>query len=232
MVKKSVDFAKIKGIYTENTEKFRIFRNLILEYQQKYNLTTILDEQEMLIKHFYDSLAGEVLFPYGAEVVEIGSGAGFPSIPLKIVRDDLRFTLVESTGKKCDFLKTAVKEIGLKNITVCNVRAEELGKDGKFRETFDVCCARAVARLNTLCEYCLPLVKVGGTMVAYKGKAEEEISEAEKAVALLGGGKTEALFYELPDGAGERTLVCIGKIKHTPPKYPRGNGKERKNPIL
>lgn len=225
-----VDFEKIATKYAQFEKKFRVFQNLLLEYNERYNLTAITNEQEVLIKHFYDSLAGEELFPKDARVVEIGSGAGFPSIPLKIVRSDLSFTLVESTGKKCEFLKTAVKELALENVTVLCARAEDLGKDASYRETFDCCCARAVARLNTLAEYCLPLVKTGGSMIAYKGKTEE-VQEAKRAISILGGGRTEELYYELPEEMGERTLVRIRKENPTPPKYPRGNGKERKNPL-
>lgn len=232
MMKNSVDFAYVQRIYTENAEKFEKFRALLLEYNEKFNLTSITDGREMLKKHFYDSLAGEILFEKGANVIEIGSGGGFPSIPLKIVREDLSFTLVESTGKKCEFLRAAVKELGLENVTVLNARAEDLGKDPSRREKYDICCARAVARLNTLCEYCLPLVKTNGKMIAYKGRAEEETAEAAKAIRVLGGGKTEIISYELPEEAGERTLVSIIKEGKTPEKYPRGNGKERKNPIL
>ncbi len=232
MINSVVDFEKIKQLYTKNAEKFRIFRELILTYHEKYNLTAILDEREMLIKHFYDSMAGESFFPYGAEVIEIGSGAGFPSVPLKLIREDLRFTLVESTGKKCEFLKTAVSKLDLCGVNVCNLRAEDMGKDGKYREKFDVCCARAVARLNTLAEYCMPFVKTGGSMIAYKGRAEEEVKEADNALKLLGGDRAQTVSYELPEDQGMRTLVIVKKIKQTPAKYPRGNGKERKNPII
>ena len=143
-------------------------------------------------------MAGESFFPYGAEVIEIGSGAGFPSVPLKLIREDLRFTLVESTGKKCEFLKTAVSKLDLCGVDVCNLRAEDMGKDGKYREKFDVCCARAVARLNTLAEYCMPFVKTGGSMIAYKGRAEEEVKEADNALKLLGGDRAQTLSYYLP----------------------------------
>ena len=231
MSKNCVNFEKTEQKFTEFAEKFRIFQSLLAEYNGRYNLTAITDEKEVLIKHFYDSLAGEFLFPKNANVIEIGSGAGFPSLPLKIVREDLSFTLVESTGKKCEFLKTAVKELALENVTVICARAEDLGKDILYREKFDICCARAVARLNTLAEYCLPFVKTGGKMIAYKGRAEEEVQEAKHAILTLGGGRTEQICYELPEEAGERTLVVINKEKPTPPKYPRGNGKERKNPL-
>ena len=232
MQKIGVNFENIQALYEKNREKFREFRELLLFYNAKYNLTTIIDEREMWIKHFCDSLAGEFLFEKDASVAEIGSGGGFPSIPLAIVREDLSFTLIESTGKKCDFLRAAVKELGLERVTVCNARAEDLAKSSEHRERYDICCARAVARLNTLAEYCLPFVKKGGKFIAYKGHAEEEIAEAAKAFSLLGGAAARSYCYDLPEEAGARTLVCVEKVKPTPEKYPRGNGKERKNPIL
>lgn len=212
-------------------EKFKAFQKLLLFYNRKYNLTAITEEREITYKHFIDSLAGEALFFEGARVAEVGSGAGFPSIPLKILRDDLDFTLVESTGKKCEFLSAAIKELDLKNVQIVNARAEDLAKEASYREKFDICCARAVARLNTLCEYCLPFVKIGGRMIAYKGEAEEEIKEARTAATVLGGGEISSLSYCLPENYGKRTLVCIEKRMRTPAGYPRGNGKERKNPL-
>ena len=226
------DFEKYEQfVKVQFAEKFSLFSDLLLEYNKKYNLTSITEQKEIVYKHFIDSLAGEFLFPQGKSVLEVGSGAGFPSLPLKIVREDLHFTLVESTGKKCEFLKTAFKELGLSHIEVINARAEDLAKDEKYREKFDVCCARAVARLNTLSEYCIPFIKVGGEMIAYKGEAQEEVTEAKGAVSLLGGGKVREICYELPEGFGKRTLVCIPKEKTTPVKYPRGNGKERRAPL-
>lgn len=211
-------------------DKFMRFRELLISYNQRYNLTAITEEKEITYKHFLDSLAGESLFSKGANVAEIGSGAGFPSIPLKIYREDLQFTLFESTGKKCEFLKTVIKELGLEGVAVENMRAED-GAKGKYREQFDVSCARAVARMNTLTEYCLPFVRVGGKMIAYKGN-EEEVEEARNAVRILGGAIEECYFYELPENYGSRVLAVVNKIKETPAKYPRGNGKERRKPIL
>ena len=212
-------------------EKFERFRKTLIEGYKKFNLTSLTDEKEILYKHFLDSVAGERFFPQGASVCEVGSGAGFPSIPLKLIRDDLRFALIESTGKKCEFLRAAVQTLGLSDMEVFNLRAEEAGKMEKFREKFDVCCARAVARLNTLAEYCLPLVKKGGRFIAYKGNADEEIEEAEKAISLLGGRTEKIVKFSLPENAGLRTLVIVKKIGQTPEKYPRGRGKERSAPI-
>ena len=230
-----IDEKRINGyldaINGEYRDKFIQFRNLLITYNQRYNLTAITEEKEVTYKHFLDSIAGESLFFKGENVAEIGSGAGFPSIPLKIFRNDLRFTLFESTGKKCEFLKTAVKELGLTNVEVLNEGAEELAKEERFREKFDVCCARAVARLNTLSEYCMPFVRTGGRMIAYKGDAEVEFKEAESAFRILGGNKGSCVSYELPKNYGARTLVEVLKIKQTPEKYPRGNGKERRAPL-
>ena len=213
----------------EKREKFEIFRDLLLRYNEKYNLTAVTEEKDVLYKHFLDSVMGESLFPQGARVVEIGSGAGFPSIPLMLVRGDLHFTLIESTGKKCEFLRAAKTELSL-NADVLNVRAEDAAKT-ELREGFDCAVARAVARMNTLTEYCLPFVKTGGVFIAYKGEAEEEIREAKKAVSVLGGKIESVNGFELPENYGKRTLVVIRKEKSTPAKYPRGNGKERKAPL-
>ena len=217
----------IRGLYGEKFEKFK---DLLLDYNNKFNLTAITDENGIYIKHFLDSLMGESLLPVGSEVIEIGSGGGFPSIPLKIIREDLRFTLVESTGKKCEYLKAVVDKLEFDCVKVINARAEELGKDKNYREKYDFAVARAVARMNSLVEYCLPFVKVGGKFIAYKGDCDDELKQAERAIEVL-GGKIEAVEkYLLPDD-GKRTLAVIKKVAPTPPKYPRGQGKERKNPI-
>lgn len=218
---------EIEGTYKESFENFK---NLLLSYNNKFNLTAITDEKGVYIKHFLDSVVGEALFGKGASVAEIGSGGGFPSIPLKLYRPDLHFTLIESTGKKCVYLNEVVDKLGLDCVKVINARAEDLARQVMHREMYDICVARAVARLNTLTEYCLPFVKIGGKFIAYKGDCKEEIEEALPAVTLLGGKVEDTVEYNLPDGE-KRTLVVIKKVKNTPAKYPRGNGKERKNPI-
>ena len=215
----------------KHEEKFEIFKNLLLEYNEKYNLTAICGERDIVIKHFYDSAIAKDEFFKGAQVVEIGSGGGFPSIPLKIVRDDLKFTLIESTGKKCAFLNTVVDNLKLDGVQVLNIRAEDGGRDKKLREKFDFAVARAVAKLNTLAEYCMPYVKVGGKFIAYKGECGEEIEESKNAISLLGGEIEKVESFDLPDGAGKRNVVIIKKIKPTPEKYPRGRGLERKKPL-
>ena len=228
-----MDYGNLSGYFSDSIfkEKFEIFADLLKEYNQKYNITSITDEKEVYIKHFLDSILPESCFFNGAKVVEIGSGGGFPSVPLKIVRGDLDFTLIESTGKKCEFLKTAVEKLGLDCVQVLNIRAEDGAHRENLREKFDVATARAVARLNTLCEYCLPFVKVGGSFIAYKGECVEELEESVGAVKTLGGKIEGVTSYELPENCGKRTVICIKKVSATPEKYPRGRGLERKKPL-
>ena len=220
--------------YFENGEylkKFESFREILTEYNKKCNLTSISDKKEVYIKHFLDSILPEELFPLNSTVIEIGSGGGFPSIPLKIVRGDLNFTLVESTGKKCVYLKEVIEKLSLDGVKVLNIRAEEGGRMQNLREKFDIAEARAVAQLNTLCEYCLPFVKVGGLFIAYKGEVEKEIEESKNAIQILGGAIEKVYSYSLPEDCGKRSTVVIKKIKATPEKYPRGRGLERKKPL-
>ena len=212
-------------------EQFNKFSHLLTEHNKICNLTSVTDEKGVTYKHFYDSIVGEKLIFNGASVVEIGSGGGFPSIPLKIVRDDLKFTLIESTAKKCRFLESVVDSLSLKCVQVKNIRAEEGAHDKNLREKFDFAVARAVAQLNTLCEYCLPFVKVGGSFIAYKGDNPEEIESSKNAIKILGGEIEKIFDYSLPEDFGKRKLIVIKKIKCTPPLYPRGQGKERKQPL-
>ena len=207
---------------------FEKYYSLLIEYNQKFNITAITERQEVINKHFVDSslACGKVC---GQTLLDVGSGGGFPAIPIKILREDISLTMLEATGKKCEFLKTVVKELGLTNVKVINGRAEDIAKDINFRESFDTVTARAVARMNTLSEYCMPFVKVGGIFLALKGEAEEELSEAENAIKILGGKIKENYRYQL-EGAS-RALITVEKIKSTDKKYPRGNGKERKNPL-
>lgn len=226
-----MDYKKyLDSINGEFADKFQKFKKLLVEQNAVCNLTAILDDEGVVYKHFLDSVVGESFFCHGAEVIEIGSGGGFPSIPLKIVREDLKFTQVESTGKKCRFLELVKTELGLDGMTVLNIRAENGAKDKAFRESFDCACARAVARLNILSEYCLPYVKIGGRFIAYKGEADSEIEEAKNAIKILGGEIEKTEKFTLPN-CGERTLICIRKVKATPEKYPRGQGREKKQPL-
>ncbi len=215
----------------EKRERLEAFRALLLEYNGRYNLTAITEEKEVTLKHFLDSAAGVDLFTQGARVAEIGSGAGFPSMALKLLREDLSFDLFESVGKKCDFLRAVVEKFDLKDVHIYNVRAEDAAKDSQFREKYDFVTARAVARMNTLCEYCMPFVKVGGKFIAYKSGDRAELTEAQNAYKILGGKLSAVYEYSLPEGYGERVLAVVEKNKPTPARYPRGQGKERKQPL-
>lgn len=219
-----------ESICKEHAERFEILKNFLIESNNKFNLTSIIEEKDIYLKHFLDSVMGESFFPSGASVAEVGSGGGFPSLPLKIMREDLSFLLIESTAKKCAYLNEAVDKLGLYGVKVFCGRAEDAAREVMHRERYDVAEARAVARLNTLAEYCMPLVKVGGRFIAYKGDCDDEIKEASKAISVLGGETEEIKKYTL--GGDKRTLVVVRKVKPTPPKYPRGQGRERKNPIV
>ena len=212
----------------EQLNKFVRYKELLLEYNEKFNITAITDEEEIVKKHFIDSLMGCEFFD-GKTYIDIGSGGGFPAIPIKIFMPNLEVTLLEATEKKCNFLNIVIKELNLENIKVLNGRAEELAKKDGLRESFDLCSARAVARLNTLCEYCIPFVKKGGKFISFKGDAEEEIAECDNAFKVLGGSLKTVKKFDFY--GAKRTVVVIDKIKNTPPAYPRGRGKERKNPL-
>lgn len=221
-------YEKING---EKEEEFEKFRALLLEYNQKYNLTSILEKEDVYYKHFLDSAAGAHLFKENASVAEIGSGAGFPSMVLKILRPDLELSLFESVGKKCEFLQVLVDNFSFKGVHIYNMRAEEASRDKRFRDKFDYVTARAVARMNSLSEYCLPFVKPNGQFIAYKSGDLTEIEEAKSAYKALNSKLEKVITYELPNGYGERSLVVVKKLDKTPNKYPRGQGKERKNPL-
>ncbi len=227
---------EIERIYAEELcgekrERLEAFRALLLEYNGRYNLTAITEEREVTFKHFLDSAAGVDLLTQGAKVAEIGSGAGFPSMVLKLLRPDLQFDLFESVGKKCDFLNAVIEQLSLKATRVFHLRAEDAARESVFRERYDFATARAVARMNTLCEYCMPFVKVGGEFIAYKSGDTRELTEAKTAYKALGGRLKKIYEYALPEGYGERALAVVEKIEKTPPKYPRGQGKERKSPL-
>ena len=225
------DFIKKENyILDEKTEKnLLIFRELLKEWNNKFNLTTITSDTDVEIKHFLDSIKGESYFPKNSKCIEIGSGGGFPSIPLMIYRSDLSFTLVESVGKKCTFLQEVINKLSL-NAVVINKRAEDIGKNKNFRENFDVVTARAVAKLNTLSEYCIPLIKEDGLFISYKGETDEE-DIGKNAIKVLGGKMIEKVEYLLPNDYGKRRIYVIKKVEKTPEKYPRGNGKERSKPL-
>ena len=224
-----------QGIVTEEGAKtLEAFTDHLLEVNKSLNLTAIRDEDGFILKHIVDSLA---IVPYindGTRVADIGCGGGFPTFPIAFTKGNVSILSVDSVGKKAEHVKTTASLFGLGNISVSSRRAEDLGRDKEYRERFDTVCARAVGRLNLLCELCLPLVKVGGSFIAMKSKtAEDELDEAKNAVTLLGGKLKDVVNYTLTDGKEllERTLVIIEKQTRTPEKYPRNNSQISKKPL-
>ena len=220
-----------KYLNEKSNKKFEIYYNELIDYNQKVNLTAITDKADVFIKHFLDSCLGESFIPQNARVVDVGTGAGFPGVPLKIVRDDIDLHLVDSLNKRLIFLNLLKDKLNL-DYTTYHYRAEDFATNLKFREKFDVCVSRAVARLNTLLEYCLPLVKVGGLFIAYKGASyKEEITESENALKLLGGEIMEIKTFDLPNNCGERNLIVIKKLKKCPKIYPRNKNLPKIKPL-
>ncbi len=215
----------------EKIEMFDKYASLLVEWNSKFNLTAIKDADGIVIKHFVDSLS---VMQYGkleGTLIDVGTGAGFPGLPLLIANDNLELTFLDSTGKKIKFIETVLDELGLFADTV-NMRAEEAAKDEFLRENFDYATARAVSNLRDLSEYCLPFVKTGGTFISMKSaKTEEEITDAKEAIKVLGGEIEKVKSFELAD-CGERTFVFVKKVRQTPPKYPRNYSQIVKNPIV
>lgn len=213
-------------------EKFYIYMNLLLEWNQKINLTAITDCDEIIIKHFIDSLTICKYLKKDSSVVDVGTGAGFPGIPLKIIREDLNIILVDSLNKRIRFLEEVIEKLKLENIKAIHSRAEEFGRNIKYREKFDYATSRAVANLSTLSEYLIPLVKIKGKVISMKGSTiDEELEESKKAINVLGGKVLEIDEFNLPSSDIKRNVVIIEKIKNTPNKYPRKAGTPAKEPI-
>jgi len=204
----------------KEAEAFYIYRDFLLAENKKYNLTAIKDENEVLIKHFLDSVIGEAYIKKDASLLDIGSGAGFPALPIAIVRKDVFVTMIDGTGKKVNFLKQAISQLGLTNATVEQARAEEYSR--KNRDKFDVVTARAVAFLPSLIEYGVPALKVGGKLIAYKSEAGEA-KGANAALKAVGAKLYSTKSYDLE--GNERALIIIEKLKETPSIYPRAGGK-------
>ncbi|MEB8127655.1 16S rRNA (guanine(527)-N(7))-methyltransferase RsmG [Staphylococcus succinus] len=218
----------------EQRQQFQTYYQMLVEWNEKMNLTSITEEHEVYLKHFYDSIAPSFYtdLTQPLTICDIGAGAGFPSIPLKIIFPNLHVTIVDSLNKRIHFLNQLAEALGLENVSFVHDRAETYGK-GVYRESYDIVTARAVARLSVLSELCLPLVKKGGQFIALKSsKGEEELAEAGFGIGVFGGKVQDTISYELPEDAGERQMIIIEKRSQTPKKYPRKPGTPNKAPLL
>lgn len=219
---------------TTQLEQFEIYYQLLVEWNQKMNLTAITEREDVYLKHFYDSLTAATLFDFTQQlkVVDVGAGAGFPSIPLKICFPHLQVFIVDSLQKRIAFLETLTAELGLTDVFSVHERAETFARKKEHREQYDLVTARAVARLNVLAELCLPLVKVKGYFLALKGaRGADELNEARRAIQLLGAKLVNTSSFELPFAGGERYLALFQKVKPSPQKYPRNPGIPNKQPL-
>ena len=218
----------------QQMEQFNRYFELLIEWNGKMNLTAITEPHEVAVKHMIDSLSAwdEQELPDGASLIDVGTGAGFPGLPLKIYRPELRLTLLDSLNKRVNFLQEVTDELGLCGVECIHARAEEAARSRLYREKFDAAVSRAVARLPILAEYCLPFVRRGGVFIALKGmQYKEEMQEARQAVKLLGGGELQSRPVRLPGLDDVRAVIWIPKIRQTPSVYPRKAGTPEKNPL-
>ena len=216
--------------------RFLLYNDLLIETNRSLNLTAITEFEDVVVKHFLDSCMplgdAEVFCGEPISLVDVGTGAGFPGLPLKIMWPGIRLTLIDSLRKRVDFLEDTVSQLELEEVDCIHARAEEAGRDPRLRESFDIAVSRAVARLSVLSEYVLPFVKENGLFIAYKsGEVEEELREAEKAIRILGGTVEKVSVFTLPGTDIQRSLIYIRKTAHTPEKYPRRAGKPEKSPL-
>lgn len=213
-------------------KQFYNYMNLLIEWNKKINLTAITEPDEIILKHFVDSLTISKYISDGTKVVDVGTGAGFPGIPLKIVRQDVDITLLDSLQKRINFLEEVINELNLEKIKTVHSRVEDFGKNKEYREEFDIATSRAVANLSTLSEYLLPLVKVGGKVISMKGSLiQEELENSKNAIKILGGQIEKVDEFDLPNSDISRNIVLIDKIKNTPNRYPRKAGEPSKKPL-
>ena len=220
-------------ISDDQTDAFEKYASLLIEWNEKINLTAITDENDIAIKHFIDSISllRSVDIKQGASVIDIGTGAGFPGIPLKIMRPDIKLTLLDSLNKRLLFLDEVCDSLGI-TAELIHARAEECSRQPSHREKYDYAVSRAVANLPALCEYCIPYIRVGGSFIAMKGPdGKTELESAEKAVRLLGCAADKTDCFTLPDDLS-RTIICIRKLSPTPSAYPRRGTKINKAPII
>lgn len=214
-------------------EQFYQYMNLLLEWNEKINLTAITEPSEIIIKHFVDSITINKHVKENAKVIDVGTGAGFPGIPLSIIRNDVNVTLMDSLNKRIKFLDEVVNEIKLGNVDTVHSRAEELGHNKDYRERFDIATSRAVAPLNVLLEYLMPFVKVGGYCICMKGSnINEEIKNSKKALQLLSGEIVNIDSFELPETDYGRNVIIVKKVASNANKYPRKPGTPSKEPLI
>lgn len=217
----------------EKLRKLYHYKELLLEWNQKMNLTAIEEENDIIVKHFIDSFS---ILPYlkkqNLRMIDVGTGAGFPGLPAKIAFEDLDVILLDSLAKRVGFLDTVINELGLEKIKAVHGRAEDFGVKPEYREKFDVSVARAVAGLPVLLEYCLPFVKTGGIFIAMKGSSTEELESSQKALDILGGKIEEKKEITLPFSDIKRNIILVKKYRQTPTKYPRKAGKPVKEPLI
>lgn len=221
-------------ISDEQIEEYNMYYRLLVEWNEKINLTAITEPNAVAIKHMIDSIScwDKDIFKTGAKLIDVGTGAGFPGLPLKIWQKDLNVTLLDSLNKRVKFLNTVVESLHLEKVEVVHSRAEEGARQKNYREGYDIAVSRAVARLSVLSEYCLPFVKVGGYFIALKGAQYlEEIEEGKRAIQVLGGEIEKVIPINLPGLEDRRAVVYIKKIKTTPKVYPRKAGTPDKNPL-
>lgn len=220
-----------------NINEYQIFQlynymNLLIEWNKKINLTAIINPDDIIIKHFIDSITITKFIETNSKIIDVGTGAGFPGLPIKIIRKDTEITLMDSLNKRILFLEEIINNLNLAKISTVHSRAEDLGRDKEYRQKFDNAISRAVAPLNYLLEYMMPFVKVGGSCICMKGaNYQEELKEAEKAIFKLGGELKNIEKLELPQTDIERNIIIIKKIKDTPNQYPRKAGIPKKQPI-
>ncbi len=221
-----------KNILDDQIKMFYEYMNNILKWNEVINLTSITDENEFIVKHYVDSLTALSEIDNNCKsILDIGTGAGFPGIPLKLTNTDKKVVLIDSVGKKLNCIKDSVKDFKLNDLEIKHIRAEDLAKDENYREKFDVVTTRAVSNLATIAEYMLPFVKVGGKAVCMKGpNYKEELEQAKKAIEILGGKVITVKNYNIEDQ--ERNNIIIEKIKSTPKQYPRGQNKPLKEPLV